>query len=131
MLTVIDTRSRCYKMASFTQRILVLFVLAPELREIVVFDNKRKKILRRIKAKLFIKHSQENSANPPYYKMFRLSQSAVPHLMTFAKGHLHLKFFCLVKMRKIIDMSLTDLYLKSSVANLSSMSLEDIAFDSE
>ena len=57
LLTVIDTKSKCYQLASFTSRILVMFVLSPELKQIVVFDNKRKKVLRRISSKIFIQQS--------------------------------------------------------------------------
>ena len=63
--------------------------------------------------------------------MFRFCQSSVPHFMTYSKGHLHLKFFCLIKLRKIIDMSLTDLYNKSQFPNYSSLSPEEMAFESE
>lgn len=120
LLTVIDSRVKCYQMASFTSRILVLFLLTPELKEIVVFDNKRKKVLRRIDARLFIQPYKEHTSNAPFFKMFRFSQSTVPHFMTFSKGHLDLKFYCLIKLRKIIDMSLTNLYQQTNMRNLSS-----------
>ena len=77
--------------------------------------------------------------------MFRNQKSGVPYFMTYPRGHLQVKLFCLIRLRKVFDVSLTDLYTTKKFKigkkdknghilrkwNFSKFSDEELQFNSE
>lgn len=124
-------------MASYSHRVLILFKFSPTLSEIIILHNKSRKILRRISAKQFRSDKEIHSCGP-FYKMFRDQERGIPYFMTYPKGHLQIKLFSLIKLRKAFDVSLTSLYttpkhksLEFRKWNYSNLSESDLHFNSE